>query len=283
MKVCLLSHHPQLFTQQRFVVEGQALGVDVTVLHPEDTCWVWPNISPHFDVTFNRLTAVDSGAFEMSLSLLPHWGKQVNPWELRQSLWDKSRQVMWLHQFGLTAPASFMHRGSLAPDNPQWQDFSRSFADKGGWVLKFNRGQRGVGVNFIADEAGLFAWLETLHRMGDQDFIIQPRLMNALEYRLTLLNGRPWALLRREGERANYAQGGKAQELAPQEWPSSIKDICERLRGLDAGTYLSLDILLVDNKAVVLDVNTSPGVEQLEAVTGRNFIGDLLQQTVNSL
>lgn len=280
MRVSLLTHHPQQFTQQRFVTEARALGFELSVLRPTDICWQWPNKLSKFDVTFNRLSVVDSTAFELSLGGLPTWGVQVNPWELRLKLWDKSRQVLWLAEQGLAPAPTFMHKGHITSEDPQWRAFAQEHDDSKGWVLKFNRGQRGVGVNFLADEAALFGWLETLSRMGDQDFIIQPRLDNTQEYRITLLNGRPWALLKRDGGRANFAQGGTAEEVPLKDWPKEIQQIIDVLGRVGAGTYLAIDVLLTAKGARILDVNSCPGVEQLELVTKRNFTRDLMRASL---
>lgn len=283
MRVCLLTHHPQQFTQERFLAEARERALELTVLRPTDVCWSWPNNLRPFDLTLNRLSAVESTPYEVSLSALACWGRQVNPWQLRQELWDKSRQVIWLAARGLSAPPTFIFKGPVDRDHPQWREFVQTYDGGLGWVLKLNRGQRGVGVNFLANEEALFGWLETLYRIGDQDFLIQPRLSNTHEYRLTLLSGRPWAVLKRSGSRANFAQGGSAQEMALKDCPPGISNIAESLGDLGPGTYLSIDLLDTDLGVRILDVNTAPGVEQLEAVTGRNFVGELLQQALKSL
>ena len=283
MRVCLLTQHPQLFTQQRLLAECRSLKLDVEVVTPDKFCWVWPNNLGHYDFTFNRLSSVESGAFEFSLSSMPVWGKQINSWEFRQKLWDKARQIIWLSELDIQAPTSFMMKGSLYPDHPSWKKFVKDHSSQLGWVLKFNRGQKGVGVNFVETEAALIDWMNTLYRMGDQDFLIQPRLAQSEEYRLTLLGGKPWCLLRREGAKGNFAQGGKATELEVKLWPKEIIHLIDKLSFLDESSYLALDILLIEQTPYVLDVNTMPGVEQLEQVSGRNFVKDLLNMTLKSL
>ncbi len=280
MKVCLLAHHPDSFASKRLLQELAAREVSCEVRRPEEIRWRLPWDGETFDLTFNRLSAVESGEYERALARLPCWGRQVNPWELREALWDKAHQALWLAARGEQPVASFMHRGLLRPDDPAWQAFRRHAAGEG-WVLKFNRGQRGVGVHQVADEASLFQWLETLHRMGDQDFIVQPRLAAGGEWRLTLLDGEPWALLRRTAGlygRGNFAQGGVASEVSWSQAPAPLRELPAKL-GV-GGAALALDLWLGPTGVQILDVNTVPGVEQLESVTGRNFSGDWVDKAL---
>lgn len=147
-----------------------------------------------------------------------------------------------------------------------------------------NRGQRGVGVHFLATEDELLKWCETLWRMGDQDFLIQPRVAPGPEYRITLLGQKVWAVLERSSAKAlaNFAQGGEARELPLAEWPVELKRLIEQITARPVAHVLSLDVLKSAHGPVISDINTVPGFEQLEAVTGRNFAGDLLKVVLNS-
>jgi glutathione synthase/RimK-type ligase-like ATP-grasp enzyme len=278
MRVCLLAHHPHNFAGKRLQEE---LKGQCEVLRPQDLRWSWPPVnSKTYDVTFNRLSTVESGAFERALGALPCWGRQVNPWELRLALWDKAHQAMWLAKKGVQAVPSFMVRGELTSDDASWCAFKEQHAQQE-WVLKFNRGQRGVGVHFLKDENELLAWLETLRRMGDQDFLVQPRLQKGYEGRLVVLDGQPWAWLERSGqERANFAQGGSAKEVPWTQAPAAVKEIAEKLSM--PHTVLAVD-LWVGDSIHVMDVNTVPGVEQLEAVTGRNFTKELVLRSIRGI
>lgn len=273
MNVCLLTHHPQLYTHVRLKEELGKHGLELQIPRVKELCWVWPNTSAKFDLTFNRLSAVESAPVERALAGSAQWGTQLNPWDLRQRLWDKASQAQWVSSLGLSPVPSLMYQGPLNLVQKTWSDFAQQHRSPLGWVLKFNRGQKGVGVNYLATDEALFSWLETLYRMGDQDFLIQPRLEHQGEYRLTVLNGKPWALLRREGAKGNFAQGASAVEVPI---PSALRPLVEVLAGHTLGAYLCVDLLMSAQGPVILDVNSAPGVEQLEQVTGRNFLSDLV-------
>jgi glutathione synthase/RimK-type ligase-like ATP-grasp enzyme len=279
MKICLLAHHPDSFASKRLLQELDVRGEGCQVLRPSDVRWRLPWDGENFTLTFNRLAAVESGPFERALARLPCWGLQVNPWELREALWDKAHQALWLGARGVAPVPTFMHQGRLTREDPAWRAFAAHGAGAG-WVLKFNRGQRGVGVHLVPDETALLSWLETFYRMGDQDFLVQPRLLGQ-EWRLTLLDGEPWALLNRapcEHGLGNFAQGGSAREVSWGQAPRELVELASRVAV--PGAALALDILLGPHGVRVLDVNTVPGVEQLEQVTGRNFTGDWVSKAL---
>lgn len=282
MKVALLTQHPGNHACQRLLAELPTLQVIV----PE-TCRIqWPllDATPRFDLTFNRIASVASESFTTTLMNWPVWGRQVNTWEIRQTLWDKTRQSLWMAQESWPALPFFTHRGQLERTDAGWRAFHDQHKTSEGWVLKMNRGQRGVGVHFLKTESELLAWLETLWRMGDQDFFVQPRVPQGPEYRITLLGQKVWAVLERSSHeaRANYAQGGEARELPHQEWPAELRPLIERITARPVADVLSLDVLLSAQGPVISDINSVPGFQQLESVTGRNFAGDLIRGLLNS-
>jgi hypothetical protein len=282
MKVALLTQHPNNHASRRLLAELPSL----QVLSPYECRVHWPlhDFTPRFDLTLNRIASIEDESFMKSLMNWPVWGQQVNAWEIRQTLWDKTRQSLWMAQQQWPLLPFFTHRGTLSAEDPAWRAFHDQHLTPDGWVLKMNRGQRGVGVHFLKTEMELLSWCETLWRMGDQDFLIQPRVAQGPEYRITLLGQKVWAVLKRSSDKAvaNFAQGGEARELLFTEWPFELKRLIDQITARPVAQVLSLDILMSAHGPVISDINTVPGFEQLEAVTGRNFAGDLLKGLLNS-
>lgn len=277
MKIALLSTRPETASNLRLREAARAFG-EVSVVHPWEQTLCLAQERTCFDLTLNRVSAVESDPFIFSLMASQRWGRQSNPWELRQALWDKSRQGLWLQRQGISSIPFFSFRGPLAAEDAAWGQF-RDTVDRGqGWVLKMNRGMRGVGVHFLRSEAELLAWCETFHRLGDQDLIIQPRLAPAPEWRATFVAGKLWALLERApvdaDMPANAAQGGRARELT--RVPAELAPLVARLEAL-APEFWSVDILPDRAGPLVSDVNLVAGFEQLEAITGRDLAGDYLR------
>jgi hypothetical protein len=275
MRICLLTQSPETYSNQSLLKAAQKHG-NIEILNPLQQRISWPSTQSSFDKTLNRVSSVEADNFIWTLFQEQRWGQQYNAWKIRQELWDKSRQALWMSKYGLPAIPFFMHRRALSESDPEWQHFSAKHKTAHGWVLKMNRGMRGVGVHFFSDTRDLFHWLETLHRLNDQDFIIQPRIATGPEYRITLLGQEPWALLERSGGSgiANFAQGGAATELTS--YPEDLKPLIDKLTAKPIADLLSIDILLSSEGAVISDINTVPGFEQLDQVTRRSLASDLL-------
>jgi hypothetical protein len=275
MRICLLTQAPQTYSNKSLLKAAHKHG-SVEMLNPLDQRISWPSHQHSFDKTLNRVSSVEADNFIWTLMQETRWGEQFNAWEIRQELWDKSRQALWLSKHDLPGIPFFMHRGTLLESDPNWQHFSIQHKTSHGWVLKMNRGMRGVGVHFFSDAGDLFHWLETLHRLNDQDFIIQPRLAPGPEYRITLLGLEPWALLERRGGSgvANFAQGGVATELTS--YPEDLKPLIDKLTAKPIADLLSIDILIDSHGPVISDINTVPGFEQLDQVTGGSLASDFL-------
>jgi hypothetical protein len=281
MRLCLLTQHPQTYSNQSLLTAAQKYG-GAEVLDPLEQRISWPLTQHTYDKTINRVSSVEADNFVWTLLQEPRWGQQYNAWKIRQELWDKSRQALWMSQRDLPAIPFFMHRRALLESDPHWQKFSEQHLTAHGWVLKMNRGMRGVGVHFFSKTNEMFHWLETLHRLNDQDFIIQPRLAPGPEFRLTLIGQQPWALLERRGVSgvANFAQGGVATELKT--YPQELRVLIDLLTINPIADLLSLDILMSSNGPVISDINTVPGFEQLDQVTGRSLARDFMSHVFQS-
>ena len=57
------------------------------------------------------------------------------------------------------------------------------------FILKTNRGNRGLGVNIVRGKDSLFSFLETFWAIKDQRFVLQPYINGAKEFRVFLLGG----------------------------------------------------------------------------------------------
>ena len=281
MSICLLTAHSSAHSTQLLLSEAQTRGLKLSVLNPLNMGWS-SEADFNFALTLNRFSAVDAqDGFIFTLMRDKRLGRQVNSAAIRETFWDKTRQVLWMQQNNWPHLPVFSHRGPLTPAHDGWAKFRR--LDRGhGWMLKVNRGQRGIGVHFLNNESELLSWCETLYRLGDQDFFIQPRIKPSAEYRVTFLNGEVWAWLKREPQtdKANFHQGGKALEVKRP--PKNLEIWAEAALAVKAD-YLSIDILMEGETPYISDINTVPGFEQLEATTGRNFAANLLEVLLKSV
>lgn len=274
MKAALLTLHPSNFASCRLKEEALSLKLDLTVIDPSSLVLSHAAKSS-YDVTLNRISVVEMNEFYSALLHQHSWGKQVNPLALKLLWRDKAHQLLWLAQNDFQTIPFMGLRGK--PESSELEEFLSGEE----WVLKMNRGQRGIGVHLL-NRLELKAWLETLYRLGDQDFIIQPRLKVINEWRVNLIGLDFLCVLKRDH------QSGKANAHTDQrvEWmrevPSLLRDLIEHFKQKVSFDYLALDVLEDESGLYINDLNTTMGFEQLEKITSYNVARLLLEQSIRA-
>lgn len=278
MKCALISLHADNYASRRLSLEAKTLKLALELVDPR-TLMLGAPAREEFDVTLNRISVVEMNAFYSALLHQNFWGRQVNPLELKLRWSDKAHQLLWLAQEGFATIPFRALRGR--PD--QFTDSLEGFLNLSQeWVLKMNRGQRGVGVHMLGSSAELLGWLETLWRMEDQDFLIQPRLKVVNEWRVSLVGSEFLCVLKRSPV-AGKANAHAGQEV---EWvknpPRGLVELVERFKQAVQFDYLALDILEDESGLYINDINTTMGFEQLEKITSYNIARMLWEQSIRA-
>ncbi len=276
MKCSLLSLHPSHYASRRLAEEATRLKLSLDVIDPS-TLVLTHQPQVRFDVTLNRLSVVEMNEFYSALLHQDCWGKQVNSLELKLRWRDKAHQLIWLAQNGFKTIPFMSIRGK--PETSGLQNFLSTHQE---WVLKMNRGQRGIGVHMLSSKAELLEWLETLWRMGDQDFIIQPKIKVMHEWRVSLI-GREFMCVLKRSTSQGKANAHLNQEVEwVKELPTHLSLLIEKFKGSVGFDYLALDILEDESGLYLNDLNTTMGFEQLEKITGYNIARLILDQSIRA-
>lgn len=142
------------------------------------------------------------------------------------------------------------------------------------FIVKPDRGQGGWGIE-IHDLPSLKDWFELQKQRQDLNYLLQPFLTEAHEYRVFFV-GEELTTLRREATTnhmaANFRQGGLAHLDELPAW--SVANI-KRLIQDSGAQYGAIDVFLRHPEMWILELNTAPGVEQLEQVSGQNIVADI--------
>ncbi len=232
-----------------------------------------------FDLTLNRISVVEMNEFYSALLHQNCWGRQVNSLELKLQWRDKAHQLLWLSKNGFRIIPFLCLRGKPDRFQGELQAFLSHHQE---WVLKMNRGQRGVGVHTLNSTAELEGWLETLWRMGDQDFLIQPRLKVRHEWRVNLI-GTDFMCVLKRASRQGKANAHPEQEVAwVKDPPQELRELVEGFKRAAKFDYLALDILEDAEGLFINDLNTTMGFEQLEKITGYNIARLILDQSIRA-
>jgi len=182
----------------------------------------------------------------------------------------KSTQFKFFHEIGIPCLPWF-HLDQI--NSMELLGFFSKNSDRP-YLIKPDRGQGGIGIEVVSER-------QIINRKADQldlDFIVQPYINGAEEFRVFFIKNNEPITLRREKTphaiAANFRQNGSA------EWtrtPEFISEILQKLLIHLPMHYGALDILKIKNQYWVLEVNSAPGIEQLEMITGKNITRLLLE------
>ena len=275
MRVAILSRNPGLYSTRRLVDAARERGHDVTVLDTlrctghltatgPEVHYEGAKIEPP-DVLIPR---IGSSITSYGLSVVRQF-ETMGVWTLNGSVGvTRSRDKLRAHQFlarkGIALPrTAFAHQADAA------DDLIRSVGGPP-VVVKLLEGTQGVGVVLCetrkAAESVIQAFRGMKAHLIVQEFV---REANGADLRLLVVGDRVVAGMKRQaadGEfRSNQHRGGTAHALkiSPAERRTAVM-ACKTLGLRVAG----VDLLPSDRGPLVLEVNSSPGLEGIERATG---------------
>jgi ribosomal protein S6--L-glutamate ligase len=283
MKIAILSRNSRLYSTRRLAEAAQQRGHESQVI---DVLRCYMNIASHrpsihykgselkgFDAVIPRIgssvtfygTAV-LRQFEM-LGVYP-----INESVAITRSRDKLRSLQLLSRKGIGMPVTgFAH----APD-----DIEDLMKMVGGApvVIKLLEGTQGIGVvlaeNKSAAESVIEAFMGLKANILVQEFIKEA---GGADIRCFVIGDKVVAAMKRQAKagefRSNLHRGGSASliRITPEERSTAVR--AARTMGLNIA---GVDILRSDHGPVVMEVNSSPGLEGIEKATGKDVAGMII-------
>jgi len=145
------------------------------------------------------------------------------------------------------------------------------------YIIKMNRGNQGVGVNFISNFLSLKSLLETFEAIGDQKFIIQPYLEHNLEFRVFFIKNEIYSVIEKRLDNTDFrgnfrnSTGRVLTNLDPH-----LKDLIYRAIQESKLDYGGIDIFLYQNQYYFLEINAIPGFKQIEEISAKNIAKEII-------
>jgi ribosomal protein S6--L-glutamate ligase len=283
LRIAILSRNPRLYSTRRLVEAAGARGAEVQVLDthhgvvkvskkkPEVLLGAHP--LPRFDgvvprigasITFYGLAVLRQ--FEM-MGVFPANESQAIA-RSRDKL--RSLQLFSRHDIGIP-PTAF----ARSPE-----DVKQAIGRVGGApvILKLLEGTQGMGVILAESVKSAESVLDAMHSLR-QNILIQKFVAEArgVDYRVIVVGGRVVAAMERrasEGEfRSNLHRGGKAVAVTLEPEMERTALAAAEVLGLNIA---GVDMLPSDDGPMVLEVNSSPGLQGIEAATGRDVAGEMI-------
>ncbi|GGW92316.1 30S ribosomal protein S6--L-glutamate ligase [Alteromonas halophila] len=284
MRIAILSRNPKLYSTRRLVEAGQERGHDIEVI---DTMHCYMDITsarpsvrykgkqlPYFDAVIPRIGA--SVSF-YGTSVVRQF-EMTGTYSLNESVAisrsrDKLRSLQLLSRKGIGMPRTgFAHHPDRIDD---------LIKNVGGApvVIKLLEGTQGIGVVLADTQKAAESIIEAF--MGlNASILVQEFIKEAggSDIRCFVVGGKVVAAMKRQappGEfRSNLHRGGQASlvRLSPAERKTAVD--AAKTMGLNC---CGVDILRSNHGPVVMEVNSSPGLEGIELATKKNVAGMIIE------
>lgn len=284
MKIVILSRQPKLYSTQRLVEAGKALGHEMLVVDHLKCNIEIEKKKPQVYYEGKYLENVDAIIPRVGASVTYYGTAVVRQFEMMhvfsavesQALVrsrDKLRSLQLLARAGVGMPKTIFTNFS--------KNVKHVVKSVGGApvVLKLLEGTQGIGVILAESENAASSVMEAFNGL-EARIIVQQFIKEAggADIRAFVVDGEVVGAMKRQGKegefRSNLHRGGSANiiELSEEEEETAL--IAAKAMGLGVA---GVDMLQSKNGPLVLEVNSSPGLEGIEKATGTNIAEKIIR------
>lgn len=259
-KLCVVAKNKETYFIKRLIEE---VGQGVVLFDP------WSDYElPEASVYLVRTTGVYRSELDLMLLKTLPAEKIVNNLNSLIKFRTKNHQYEWFESENLPALPWLSLKGK---ELITVEKFFRLYPEA---VVKPLTGQGGWGVEGLSWEK-FKSWKKSLGQ--DDDYLLQPFIKNAIELRYFFIKGtRPIVLERKSksGLAANFRKQGEAKLSA---LPIELEPMLNEVVDKSSLIYGAVDLIIKDGHPYILEVNSVPGIEQLEKVSGINVLRPLIR------
>lgn len=286
MRIAILSRNKNLYSTKRLIEAAEKRGHEVIVIDHMKCVLAIEQGRPHIYFDGKEITGVNAVIPRIGASATFYGTAVVRQFEMMKIFTavesqalvrsrDKLRSLQILARAGLGIPKTAF------ASSPKDKDIDSVIDAVGGapCVIKLLEGTQGIGVilaeNRKAAKSVIEAFLKLEANMLVQEFIAEAK---GADLRVFVVDGQVVGAMKRqakEGEfRSNIHRGGTATviKLTPEERATAIKAAKKLGLGI-AG----VDLLQSLRGPLVMEVNSSPGLEGIEGATGLDIAGKIIE------
>ncbi|MFO7983805.1 MAG: 30S ribosomal protein S6--L-glutamate ligase [Desulfuromonadales bacterium] len=280
MKIGILSRNAELYSTRRLMEAVRERGHEVQVIDPLRCYMTIVSQDPSIHYKGLPLTGFDAVIPRIGASITFFGAAVVRQFEMmgvysvNESVAisrsrDKLRSLQLLSRKGIGLPVTgFAHSSKFSDD---------LIKQVGGppLVIKLLEGTQGIGVvlaeTYKAAESVIEAFRGLKEHILVQEFIAEAK---GSDIRCLVVGDKIVAAMKRTGKegefRSNIHRGGTAERtrLTPTERATALQ--AAKVMGLNVA---GVDILRSNHGPVVMEVNSSPGLEGIEQATGKDVAG----------
>ena len=284
MKICILSRNKDLYSTSRLEEAARQRGHDVHVINPL-RCYM--NITSHkpsihfkgepllgFDAVIPRIGA----SITFFGTAVVRQFEMMDVYTVNESVAisrsrDKLRSLQLLARKGIGLPVTgFAHATQYTQDLIE-------LAGGAPLVIKLLEGTQGVGVVLAETNNAAESVIEAFRGLK-QNILVQEFIKEAdgKDIRCFVIGKKVVAAMMRTGKegdfRSNIHRGGRAEKvkITPEERSTAVR--AAKIMGLNVA---GVDILRSNHGPVVMEVNSSPGLEGIEKASDIDVAGQVIE------
>ena len=282
MRLCILSRGPQLYSTRRLVIEAEKRGAEVEIVDPLETSLA---LGEQNGVVIHRGWPIEADAVipRIGYSVTSEGVRVVRQFESQGVYVANSADSILRSRDKLTASQILSHQGIPVPRTAlvtSWRDTERAISRVGGvpCVIKASQGTQGNSVHLarsIRDaNEHVYRLLANRETVLVQEYI---RESHGKDVRVIVAGGEVVAAMRRVARgrefRSNFHLGGQVEAIELKEDYAKIAIRAANLLGIEVG---GVDLLEGRNGPILLEVNSSPGLEGIEKASKVNVAGKII-------
>lgn len=283
MKIAILSRNSRLYSTRRLKEAAEQRGHEAVVLDHLRCSLIGEYQNPRIFYNGVELGEVDAIIPRIGASVTFYGTAVVRQFEMqgvfsvnssiaivrsRDKL--RSLQIFSRHDIGIPK--------TIFTDHPK--DIDVLLKEVGGTpvVIKLLEGTQGIGVVLAETRKAAKSVVEAFHGLK-ANMLIQEYIEEAggADIRAFVVNGKVVGAMKRQGAegefRSNIHRGGSARAVTLSKEQRALAVAAAKAMGLNMA---GVDMILSRRGPLVLEVNSSPGLEGIEAATGKDIAGAII-------
>lgn len=290
MKIAVLSRDAELYSTRRLIEAANEKGHDVRVVDHLKCNLIMQEDQPQVHYKNENLDNIDAVIPRIGSSVTFFGAAVVRQFEMMKTFSsadsnailrsrDKLRSLQVLSREGLGLPKTVFTNFSKEKEDV--------ISSVGGapLIIKLLEGTQGLGVVLAetrkAAESVLDAFNGLKARVIVQEYIKESK---GSDIRVFVVGGKVIGAMKRTGKagefRSNLHRGGTAEviKLSKQERQAAVR--ATKAMGLDIA---GVDLLQSERGPLILEVNSSPGLQGIENATGKDVAGKIIAYIENAI
>ena len=284
MKIGILSTNQKLYSTRRLVEAGRERGHDIQVIDHR-RCYM--NITSHrpgMHFKGEAIEGMDAIIPRIGASISFYGTAVVRQFEMMGVYSVNESVAITRSRDKLRASQLLARRGIGLPvtgfaNSPDDTDDLLKFVGGAPVVIKLLEGTQGVGVVLAETKKAAESVIEA-YRGLKANFMVQEFIKEAggADIRCLVIGGKVVASMKRQGKegefRSNLHRGGSASliKITPEERSTAVRSA--KVMGLNVA---GVDLLRSNHGPVVMEVNSSPGLEGIENATKKDVAGTIIE------